>query len=138
LDADQIYALMQAFIRQFIHWQVCSFLLAGAFIPYTFFFWRYVVDFGDARYLPHALVIHALWGLCWVLISLPLAQTWYEWTLKQAISSYDIREANETNEKAIIGKFPEFPIGMFNVVASIIVALATFSSPIIKAISFGN
>ncbi len=75
LDNNQIYILMQSLSRQFIHWQVCSVLLACAFVPYTFLFWKYISEYEDIRYLPHALIIHVLWAWCWLAVSLPLMQT---------------------------------------------------------------
>jgi hypothetical protein len=134
LTTDQMYSLVQALSRQFAHWQLCSVLLALAFVPYTFFFWTFVVDFGDHRYIPAALITHALWGACWVAVSLPLAQTWYEWTLKQAMSSYQVNGFGESDEKIAAEKFHESPIGFLNVATSLAVASLTFGSPIIKAL----
>jgi hypothetical protein len=144
LNNNQVYILLQSLSRQFIHWQVCSVLLACAFVPYTFLFWRYISDYGDMRYLPHALIIHALWAFCWLAVSLPLMQTWYDWTLKQAMFSFQVKEPNESkesdesDEKNEADKFPSSPIGFLNVITTIVVALLTFGSPIIKAVSIGH
>jgi hypothetical protein len=130
LTATEIYQLTQMFSRQFIHWQICSILLAFAFLPYTFFFWRYVVDYGDARYLPHAIIMHLLWGACWVTISAPLLQTWYEWVLGQTMSLAKVKSADGDT----VARFPDAPIGALSAVASAVVAIAAFGSPILKAI----
>jgi hypothetical protein len=138
LGIDQMYFLVRVLSRQFIHWQICSLLLAIAFLPYTFLFWKYVIDFGDHRYTAHALITHALWGACWISISLPLAQTWYEWTVKQAISSYQVRDLDGLPQKAHVEKFPESPIALWNAVTSLAIAGLTFGLPVIKALHQGN
>ena len=35
---DLVPEFAESFVRLFVHWQVCSLVLAGGFIPYTFFF----------------------------------------------------------------------------------------------------
>lgn len=132
LDANLTYGFIQATSRQFVHWQICSILLAVAFAPWTFFFWQFVIDFGDRRYAPHALIVHALWGTCWLVASLPLVQTWYEWTLMRAMSSM-VKNGDEGDGNRR-GKFAEPPIGSLNIIASVVLALGTFGSPVIKAI----
>jgi hypothetical protein len=134
LEINQMYFLTRSLSRQFIHWQACSLLLAIAFLPYTFLFWRYVIDFGDHRNTAHALITHALWGACWVSISLPLAQTWYEWTIKQAISSYQVKDPDCQAQTTHVEQFPESPIAFWNVVTSLAVGGLTFGLPLIKAI----
>jgi hypothetical protein len=128
-------AFLKSLIQQFIHWQVCTVLLVVAFLPYTFLFWRYVFDYGDVRYLTHAVIVHALWGMSCVMISLPLAQTWYNWQLRQARSTSQVEDHNGTEEKFEIEQFPEFPIGSLNIITSIVAALVAFGSPLIKAVA---
>jgi hypothetical protein len=111
---------------------LCAF--SGGFCSLHLFL-RYVVDFNDQRYLPHALITHALRGACWIVISLPLAQTWYEWTLKRAMSLYQMNKPGESTVKDNAEKAPELPIGFFNAVTSLVVASLTFGLPIIKAVA---
>lgn len=66
---------------------------------------------------------------------------WYDWTLKQAMYSFQVKEpdeAGETDEKTEVDKFPSSPIGLLNIITSIVVALLTLASPIIKAVSSGH
>jgi hypothetical protein len=138
ISAAQVYSLVQALSRQFVHWQVCSILLAIAFVTYTFFFWRYVIDFNDLRYLPAAIMIHSIWGACWVAISLPVAQTWYEWTLKQTMSPYLKSASREAGGDTSLVDFPASPIGFLNVITSVVVAALTFGSPLFKAMTLSH
>jgi hypothetical protein len=147
IDNKQVFMLINCLSRQFIHWQVCSIIFAGAFLPYTVLFWLYVSKYADLRYLPHAIIVHVLWGMCWLAISLPLMQTWHDWVLRKAMYAskasefdqseepHESEETAETTEKPQSEKFPDSPIGFWNVTTSIITALFAFSSPIIKALS---
>jgi hypothetical protein len=63
-----------------------------------------------------------------------LAQTWYEWTMKRAVSSYQMSGVDESAAKTDVERVPESPIGFFNAVTSLAVAALTFGLPIIKAI----
>ncbi len=114
----------------FIHWQICSVLLAGAFVPYTFFFWTYVVDDHDKRYLPHALIMHALWGLTWMLLSLPLAWTWYQWKFRYRKFEISLSSVSDDDD----GKKKEMssPISQWNVLGSLLGAIIAFLFPLLK------
>jgi hypothetical protein len=118
----------------FVHWQLCSVILAGAFVPYTYFFWNYVIDYGDKRYLAHALIMHGLWGVTWLLISLPLVWTWYEWNLRYRLGAGIAHRRGSPNDadefKVDVGSV----VGSWNVVGSLVGAALTFGFPLIKEI----
>ncbi len=63
----------------FTHWQFASLILAAGFFFFTQFFWNIVGRLNDQRYLLSALVAHLLWGVSWVLITLPLIESWRRW-----------------------------------------------------------
>ena len=122
----------------FVVWQVCSVILAGAFLPYTFFFWTYVIDYGDHRYLAHAIIMHLLWGVTWLLLTLPLAWTWYQWTVRYRLHSEALQRSAPTTAQAAEAETSHniaqmaIPIGSWNIVGSVAGALLTFGFPIIK------
>jgi len=64
----------------FIHWVVCSVVLAAGFLWFTLLYWRFIGEDGDTRYLPAAITVHVLWGLIWTMVSLPFAATWRRWS----------------------------------------------------------
>lgn len=66
--------------HEFYRWQIASAVLAGAFINYTYFFWKTVFIENDARYLVSAVTMHALWAFTWIIVSLPLICTWQQWS----------------------------------------------------------
>jgi hypothetical protein len=119
----------------FLQWQVCSIVLAGAFLPYTFFFWSYVIELRDNRYLAHALIMHGLWGVSWLLISLPLAWTWYEWNtrykLRASIAAtrpdFDKTQEHSTLELGSL-------LGSWNVMGSLAGVVLAFGYPILKEV----
>jgi len=65
--------------RTFMQWQVCSVVLACGFVPYIYFFWDAVLRIRDQRYLIAAITVQLLWATTWIIISLPLAATYYAW-----------------------------------------------------------
>lgn len=69
---------------------------------------------------------------------MPLAQTWYEWTLKQTMSPYSKNASREAGGSVSVVDFPDLPIGLLNVVTSLVVAALTFGSPLVRTTSFGH
>jgi hypothetical protein len=132
-NKDRLPEFAESFVQLFVHWQVCSLILAGAFVPYTFFFWDYVIGYGDKRYLAHALIMHGIWGVTWLLISTPLAWTWYQWNVR-----YKLR-AKMTLQRSKPGEQPSgidmgTLIGSWNVIGSFAGAMVAFGFPIVKEI----
>lgn len=123
--------LSEFFGSLYVYWQICSVVLAIAFIPYTIYFWNAVIDYGEKRYLLHALIMHAFWGLSWLLISIPVAWTWY-------VCSIDL-SGQRSEESKVTGASGDrnpsdggLPIGNLNVFASLVSTALTFAFPLIK------
>lgn len=121
--------------KTFFHWQVASALLGFGFLWYTQFFWHYVVNVGDSRYLLHALVIHATWAFTWVLISLPLATTLSHWQKARSSLIFHLLSL-EGRDVAQAGNVLEairesHPIGSWNMAVSGVAAIVSFSLPAI-------
>jgi hypothetical protein len=116
----------------FLHWQVCSIVLAGAFLPYTFYFWTYVIDHKDRRYLAHAVIMHGLWGASWILMSLPLAWTWYRWRVRYRLSTKPSKQRPVPYEAEQGRESVETPISSLNVLGSLLGAVVTFGLPLLK------
>jgi hypothetical protein len=130
---ERLPEFAESFVRLFVHWQVCSLILAGGFIPYTFFFWNYVIEYGDKRYLAHALIMHGIWGVTWLLISMPLAWTWYQWNVRYRLEvQMTAKPPNSAEEKNAIemGSL----IGSWNVMGSLATAVLAFGFPVVKEI----
>jgi hypothetical protein len=123
-SGDEAPEFLENLSALFLYWQMCSIILAGAFLPYTVFFWTYVISFGDQRYLPHAVIMHGLWGVSWLLISLPLGWTWYQWKVR-----YRLRA------QARKGEMMAPPIHSLNVVGSLIGALLAFGLPFLQLVA---
>jgi hypothetical protein len=136
-DDKKVAEFAEGFVRLVIHWQVCSVVLAGAFVPYTFFFWDYVIGYRDKRYLAHALIIHGMWGMTWLLISMPLAWTWYEWNVRFKLRGYSQKGPERPSEGPIdqpraveMGAL----VGSWNVIGSLAGAALAFVFPLIKEV----
>jgi hypothetical protein len=131
---DKLADFLESLTQLYFHWQVCSALLAAAFIPYTVFFWDYVLINHDQRYVAHALTMHALWATSWILLSLPLACTWYEWRVKYELprQAHLVSAPWDGADMSSRLNTLEPPIGSLNVVGSLIGAAVTFAFPILK------
>lgn len=122
----------------FLHWQVSSVVLAMAFSVYTQFFWRYVVGYGDRRYLIPALIVHLLWGVTWALMSAPLLLTWYTWqsTRLRAVGELARRiPRHGAQVEPTLKSLQELqPIGVWNLAASGLVAFVSFLWPVLQSV----
>jgi hypothetical protein len=130
---ERLAEFAESFVRLFVHWQVSSVVLAAAFIPYTFFFWNYVIEFGDKRYLAHALIMHGIWGVTWLLISLPLAWTWYQWNVRYRLN-VQMAAGPSGPEPPSSGIEMSSLIGSWNVMGSLATAALAFGFPLVKEI----
>jgi hypothetical protein len=129
---------LQRLSATFLEWQICSIFLGLAFIFYPILFWDYVVRLGDQRYTVLAIVVHTLWAISWLFISLPLFITWYAWhsVRVRAISSL-AREplpANVDRDTAFKALTELKPVGFVNFTVSGLVALFSFLLPILQAL----
>ncbi len=122
----------------FIHWQICSIVLACAFIPYTHLFWTYIFRDGDSRYIVHAVIVHAVWLASWILISLPLLVTWWNWRAVRAKAMAELvtetmqdRTPSDNRVTALLGSEP---IPGWNAIGSIGASVAVFVGPAVHAI----
>ncbi len=132
-STERLAEFTESFVRLFVHWQVSSVVLAAAFIPYTFFFWNYVIEFGDKRYLAHALIMHGIWGVTWLLISLPLAWTWYQWNVRYKLN-VQMAAGPSGPEAQSSGFEMSSLIGSWNVMGSLATAALAFGFPLVKEI----
>ena len=136
---DHSARLMESLTVLFIHWQICSIVLAGAFLPYSLLFWKYVISYHDARYLPAALITHLFWLITWLIISLPLTWTWYMWSVRYGLFHRDLRVGLASDDD-VHGQpqreagTPPLPINALNIAGSAIGALLTFGFPVLKEI----
>jgi hypothetical protein len=128
----------QRISTDFFHWQISSIFLAVAFIGYTAYFWHNVIVADDKRYLVHAIIMHSMWIVSWVIISMPLFITWYAWySLRagavSALASEPILK-NTDREIALKALQELQPVGVLYLTISFIGTAVTFISPIIQAL----
>jgi hypothetical protein len=126
----------------FLHWQACSVLLAVAFVFFTGTFWKFVVAHKDLRYIIPAITIHVVWGITWWLVSLPLLVTWYRWQwcrsqAIEALASHGAGTKDEVELKlSLLAKAK--PVEFWNLVASGVIAVASFVWPLVKPFILGG
>ena len=125
----------------FLHWQIASALIALSFFWYTIFFWQTVMVGNDMRYLPHAIIVHSMWFMSWIIVSLPLVITAYEWHRVRSRAAIALSRMDRTpshDAPLVVDAMEKLePIGYWNIAASAIAVAASFAIPILR-ISFGE
>jgi hypothetical protein len=122
-------------IASFVQWQLSSLLLATAFIYFTVEFWFLVIKLGDSRYVLPAVTIHALWGVSWAIISMPLAVTWRKWhRLRFAEVARIYQEVGDKSEARLELLEQSVPISPWNAALSGVAAVGSFLIPLLTPI----
>jgi heme/copper-type cytochrome/quinol oxidase subunit 2 len=85
----------------FVHWIVASVLLGISFIFDAFFYYGANADEGDQRYKISALLELTVWGVSWLIISLPLIRAWNHWNKlrARALDGANLPSAIVTNRR---------------------------------------
>ncbi|MGA2743837.1 MAG: hypothetical protein ABSE44_03990 [Candidatus Sulfotelmatobacter sp.] len=117
----------------FLRWQLTSLMLVLSFLPFTTFYWDLIVHAKDGRFLPAAIILHTLWAVAWIIVSIPLFRSWSEWrtfkaqVLERALvgdTSADVIRVLEASE----------PIGDWSKVISGALTTLSFGAPLLKAL----
>jgi len=123
--------------KTYIHWQFSSIVLALGFIQFTSSFWDLIIRKNDHRYLIAGLTIHSLWGLSWLIISLPLILRWYNWNNIKARAINELYSEHANDENKLKLKLDTIqtlnPFGFWNITTSSVIALISFLLPIFQA-----
>lgn len=122
---------------EFSRWQINSILLAGAFIPWTWFYWSSVHSEGDNRYLINAIIIHLIWGLSWLLLSAPFLISWRAWSRLKLIMLCEALAVSE--DDGAPGRTVQFfsqvePLSNMRLVGASLVAATSFILPLIQLV----
>jgi hypothetical protein len=117
----------------FLHWQLTSVVLAFGFVYFTGVYWDLVVGKNDQRYVFPAIAIHCIWGLSWIILSLPVVTSWYAWHSGKQALLVRLYEAPDEHSELKLKILQEVtPVGFWNAVASGIAAVASFLLPVLK------
>jgi hypothetical protein len=124
-----------SFADVFFRWVCCSVLLGLAFFGFTGFFWNIVSKLHDQRYLLSAVLVHVLWGMTWIVISLPFLSEWRYWT-RSRIYAYralaGLEDSHEAVRKASLIQEIQ-PVKTSSLTLANVIALGSFVLPIIHA-----
>jgi hypothetical protein len=121
--------------HQFRVWQRNSILLAVAFLPWTWFYWRSMGALADTRYIYSAVVLHLLWLGTWIIITTHLWNLAIVWKREKLFSLAKLLESDSkdsNNESVYIQGLD--PLQKFQVGFAIITSLISFFSPFIELI----
>jgi hypothetical protein len=140
-DKDPITELLKPGLSErlahmFLHWQISSILLTLGFVWYTIFFWQMVIVYKDMRYTPHAVIVHSMWIMAWIAISLPLLITSYHWyrvrgrAMAALVKSEVKSDCDPDRAAAALDRLQ--PVSSWNVAASSVAVVGSLLAPFIK------
>jgi hypothetical protein len=118
---------------EFNRWQSHSLLLIGAFLPWTWFFWRKFSVQGDARYISTTVVMHIIWAISWLLLSLPTLETWRRWSdyRLKALNSIVRKETDDAEAERTLKLFIEAsPVNSLKIFGTGAAGLASMLLPL--------
>jgi hypothetical protein len=120
------------------NWQLSSVILASGFTVFTGVFWELVITNGDRRYLIPAVIVHIMWAISWMLLTLPLFATWQDFSRKKMriilASAISEGEPHKLPSPSIEGVEKLTPIALWNGFGSAATAVISFVFPIIHAL----
>jgi hypothetical protein len=138
MDVILDYEFTDRLATTFALWQAASLILALAFVGFSFFHWNNLFLIRDYRYAPHAFITHFIWGVSWLLLSLPLIVTWQNWTKVRARAIACIATTQQEKPPADVQlkAIQELqPIGIWNAIGTAIVAVVGFLLPLLGKLS---
>ena len=119
----------------FNRWQLNSVVLVAAFLPWTMFYWIYVIQYGDNRYTIAAFVMHLYWATSWIIISAPLIHMFNKWSIlkAKAMAFTSSRQDNSPETDRAISLIKEInPLTSLQIVSAGIISTFSFVSPLIN------
>jgi hypothetical protein len=127
--------LAELLSETYIRWAWQSLILLLGFFFFTSFYWDVVHGYGDQRYFASAVLAHLLWGVSWVLLSVPLFWTWRVWNRMSRRAISELAQATEdgTERSAevklnLLAKFE--PIGDLRTSIGWVGAVVSFVTPL--------
>jgi hypothetical protein len=124
-----------SFAETFSRWAVASIVVTFGFIWLTALYWHLVGHLHDQRYLLSAILAHILWGITWIVISLPFINEWQFWNrtrthaLQTAASMQNTKEAGE--RVALLKEVQ--PVGALTLTLANVISFISFVLPILRA-----
>lgn len=125
----------RALAEAFRHWIYCSVIVSIGFFAFTAFFWDLIGKLHDRRYLISAILIHTLWGMTWIVISLPMLTRANDWSERRMRVLRDlIGRGGIDSVRADLEVIKQLePISMFTIVVANITSITSFVLPVVQA-----
>ncbi len=117
----------------FLKWQLASLLLALTFFPFTAFYWEQVVNSGDVRFLPAAIILHVMWFGIWAVVTVPLFQAMSRWRNFKELALEGVLNGRSTTDVVQALDAAE-PIGDWAKAASAFLTALSFVAPLTRAL----
>lgn len=121
----------------FHEWQRNSLILAGAFLPWSYFAWSFtpMPEGSETRYIFIALIDHMTWIVIWVLISRPLLDGLHVWRKLKLEALLVLTTSPDQKNRPIAERFKLIaelePISHLQLIAISIAAAVSFFLPLL-------
>lgn len=120
---------------RFRDWQIRSIILGIGYLSLLYIYYDFIVLHNDKRYIISAIAAQCLWGLTWMIISMPLLRSLRFWGFIRTHTTLSVSmyEKNFSQLKNVISFFNELqPVSDLKIFVAAFVALVAFVAPIIK------
>lgn len=119
----------------FHRWQVDSCVVGAIFLPITYSFWYNVVEAGDIRYLDSAVVFQLMWGLTWLIASLPLVHSLSRCSEQKMALAVKALDSDEPLADDVLRRMMEMkPLDQSKVLASLTASILSFVLPLLQIV----
>lgn len=116
----------------YVRWQVASLLLVVPFAFDTWFYYKLVGEYRDFRYISSAVLYHALWGVSWIMLSLPVFFAWHHWHTVRILVLTDIAARPPESQEVLKALLELQPVPFWNLSITIVGTVGAFLLPLIK------
>ena len=113
-------------------WYIRSTLLAFAFVPFTYFYWRNIMVRGAVTFAPSAVMIHIIWLVIWYSLTARLLKGWACWksSRREYLESLAHGPSDEIEANLLLLNQAK-PTSDLRVFGSILIAATAFIAPIL-------
>ncbi len=116
----------------YVRWQVASLLLVVPFAFGTWFYYKIVGEYHDFRYLSSAVINHAMWGVSWIFLSLPLFTAWHHWHTVRMQALTELAASPPESQDVLKAIQELHPVPLWNLTVTIAGTFGTFLLPLLK------
>ncbi|WP_448698157.1 hypothetical protein ACFGVR_15155 [Mucilaginibacter sp. AW1-3] len=118
------------FRERFSQWQRNILLIIVLFLPWTWFYWKNITFYSDARYFFAALVFHSFWVISICLFTLPIVRMRKQWRRLKTQMSLEYLQREKGDQIIHLDYLEPYP--KFQFLASFVTTLVSLLLPFVQ------